>query len=67
MIESGKDDILKLSKNDLSNVNYVKLPNEDSWKRNILTEMLDFCENGLDVVDITEDECMQIMNFICTS
>ena len=57
MIESGKDDIRKLSKNDLSKVEYVKLPDEDSWKRNILTEMLDFRENGLDV-DLTEDECM---------
>ena len=66
MIESGKDDIRKLSKNDLSKVDYVKLPDEDSWKRNILTEMLDFRENGLDV-DLTEDECMCIINFICTS
>ena len=66
MIESGKDDIRKLSKNDLSKVDYVKLPDEDSWKRNILTEMLDFRENGLDV-DLTEDECMRIINFICTS
>ena len=46
---------------------FVKLPEDDIRKRNLLTELTDLCENALEVVDLTEDEIMQYINFIWSS
>ena len=48
-------------------IKYFPLLNEDKWKGDFLTELIDIRENSLELRGFTRDEVNELIDTICTS
>ena len=63
----NKNSISSLSGNDIDNLTYNQVPEDESWRIDHLNELLNIRSNSLEVPGFTSDEITDIINIVCTS
>ena len=52
---------------DIDSMEYYKIPENESWRVNLLTELIETKENNYEVPGISRDELDDILRYICTT
>ena len=65
LLETGKDDIFKITRKDLAKVEFAILPKDEAWKSSFITELIDIRESSLEVTDFSDDEINEILSDLC--
>ena len=67
MLLLGKKSVDDLTAEDIDSMEYHKIPERESWRVNLLTELIGTKENNYEVPGISRDEPDVILKYICTS
>ena len=67
MLETRKLSVNDLNKNDILNIRYFPMKNEEVWKTNVINELIDVKEGLLSIPETQNDEVDAILAYLCVS
>ena len=63
----NKDTINSLKEDDINRLEYNPIPENEAWRIDLLTELLDTRSSITEIPGFTPEEITEIINFVCTS
>ena len=63
----NKDNISSLNENDINDLTYNQVPENEMWRIGLLNELLNTRSSSLEVPGFTSDELTDMINIVCTS
>ena len=67
MLLCNKDNTSLVNENDLDNLTYNPIPENEIWRMDLLNELMNTRSSSLEVPGFTSDELTDIINIVCTS
>ena len=67
MLLTGKNNIEEVKEADLDDMVYVPVTNEDLWKIKFVKELINVREGFLHVENFEDDECNEVLEYLCSS
>ena len=67
MILTKKDSIESISAKDIENIEFEEISNDDLWRVEVIKELTDVKFGQLNVDGFSDDECNEILHYVCTS
>ena len=67
MIMVGKGTVEDIQIDDAETIEYNKVPEDESWKINMVKELIDIKHENVEVLGMDNDELDHILDHICTS
>ena len=65
LLKTDKTSIRDLVPNDVLNIEYHPIQEDENWKVSFIQELIEAKNSNLEVVDFTDDELDEIMEFLC--
>ena len=65
LLKTDKTSIQDLVPNDTLNIEYHPIQEDEKWKVSFIQELIEAKNSNLEVVDFTDDELDEIMEFLC--
>ena len=67
MILTKKDSIESISAKDIENIEFEEISKDDLWRVEVIKELIDVKFGQLNVDGSSDDECNEILHYVCTS
>ena len=67
MIALGKNLVETIREEDIDTMEYHTIPEDETWRIDLLKEIIEVKENEYEVHGFTNEELEEIVNFVCTS
>ena len=67
MLLCDKETIEHLTKNDLNDLRYFKVPENEIWRVNLLKELLDSRLDNIEIPGFSHEEISELIDFVCVS
>ena len=67
MMLLGKTSVEAVEKNDINEIEYFPISKEDSWKIDIIKEIIEVKSRNVEIDNFEEDELDNILTHLCTS
>ena len=67
MIALGKNSVETIREEDIDTMEYHTIPEDETWRINLVKEIIEVKENECEVQGFSNEELEEIVNFVCTS
>ena len=65
LLETEKLCVCELEKKDIMNIEYFPMKDEDLWKTKVISELLDYQEESLDIPSLDDAQVKNMLSYIC--